>query len=137
MGLSVFEEVAHLVGEGAAEALREHGLLRQVLSPLPVSPKEAMRYKVIVRASAKADYKHPDRYGLIREFMSVLQVGNPQPQGGYRYYHHPSTATKAEKIWTVRGAAYKQYKLACSVGLLAWFVPIHMVPDHSLTETNA
>lgn len=135
MGKSVFEEVAHLVGEGAAEALREHGLLRQVLSPLPMSPKDAMRYKVIVRASAKADYNHPDRYGLIREFMSVLQVGNPLPR--YRYYHHPSTATKAEKIWTVRGAAYKQYKLACSVGLLAWFVPIHMVPDHSLTETNA
>lgn len=129
--MSVFEEVSKLVGENAAEALRDHGLLRQPMVPLQQSPKHAMRYKVVVRASNLADFKDKNGWQLINDFQSVLHFADP----AWRYLRDRKSS--AEKIWTVRGAAYKQYKLACSLGLLAWFVPIHLVPDHALSETNA
>lgn len=132
MVMSVFEEVSKLVGENAAEALRERGLLHQPMAPLPKSPRDAMRYRVIVRASNLADFKSSNGWQLINDFQSVLHFADPAWQGYLR-----DRKSSAEKIWTVRGAAYKQYKLACSLGLLAWFVPIHLVPDHALSETNA
>lgn len=130
--MSVFEEVSKLVGENAAEALRDHGLLRQPMVPLQQSPKHAMRYKVVVRASNLADFKDKNGWKLIREFQYVLHFTDPHWGGYWR-----NKKSSAEKIWSVRGAAYQQYKLACSLGLLAWFVPIHLVPDHALSETNA
>jgi len=130
--VSVLEEVAKLVGENAALALHEQRLLRQTPPPSPRSSRDHIRYKVVVRASPDAEYKHRDGWRLIKEFQCVLHCMDPH-WGGYLR----DRATKAEKIWTVKGAAYKQYLLACSLGLLAWFVPVHMVPDHNLTETNA
>ena len=89
------------------------------------------RYKVVVKAgSAPVDLSRAR--GLVREFMAVARAQS----GVFTPSYLRPLATQAEKLWTVRGSAYKQYRLACDLGLRAWFIPVRLVEDMSLTETN-
>jgi len=90
-----------------------------------------MRYKVVVKAGADLVDLSKTR-GLVREFDAVARVAAGITTTSY----FRPLASQAVKIWTIRGVAYKQYKLACDLGLRAWFIPLRLVPVYEEVETN-
>lgn len=90
-----------------------------------------MRYKVVVKVgSTPVDLSRAQ--GLIREFMAVARAQS----GVFTPSYLRPLATQAEKIWTIRSSAHRQYRLACHLGLRAWFIPLQLVPVRHEMETN-